>query len=94
LTVYDIERTNRFKRDYKLAKKRGYDLSLLMDVVRTLAEGKALKERHKDHALTGEWIGHRECHIQPDWLLIYRIFNDTLVLVLSRTGTHTDLFES
>jgi mRNA interferase YafQ len=90
--VYDIERTNRFKRDYKLAKKRGYDVSLLMDTIRTLAEGRALPERYKDHALTGDWIGHRECHLQPDWLLIYRVFNDTLVLVLSRTGTHRDLF--
>jgi mRNA interferase YafQ len=92
--AYDIERTNRFKRDYKLAKKRGYDLSLLMDAIRILAEGKTLPKRHKDHALTGSWIGYRECHIQPDWLLIYRIFDDALILVLSRTGTHADLFES
>ena len=53
---------------------------------------RALPEKNRDHALTGNWIGHRECHIQPDWLLIYRIENDLLVLTLSRTGTHGDLF--
>jgi mRNA interferase YafQ len=90
--AYEIERTGRFKHDYKLIKKRGYDISLLRDVIYTLAEGGSLPEKHKDHALTGDWAGHRECHVQPDWLLIYRIFNDRLILVLSRTGTHSDLF--
>jgi mRNA interferase YafQ len=90
--AYDIERTNQFKRDYKLIKKRGYDLSLLKEAIALLAEDGTLPEKYKDHALTGNWVGHRECHILNDWLLVYRIFDDTLVLVLSRSGTHSDIF--
>ena len=89
---YDIIRTSQFKRDYKLIKKRGYDLSLLSEVIGFLAEGEPLPEKYKDHALTGNWAGHRDCHILNDWLLIYRIEDDELVLVLSRTGTHSDVF--
>ena len=73
--------------------KRGLKIELLDEVIRVLARGDALPEKNRDHSLTGNWIGHRECHIQPDWLLIYRIENDMLVLTLSRTGTHADLFE-
>lgn len=67
-------------------------MDLLKDVVTRLANGEPLDLRHKDHPLSGEWSGHRECHIQPDWLLIYRYENDILVLALTRTGTHSDLF--
>ena len=72
--------------------KRGLKIKLLEDVIAALAMGETLPEKNKDHALTGDWVGHRECHIQPDWLLVYRIEDDVLVLTLSRTGTHSDLF--
>ena len=89
---YEIARTAQFKKDYKLAKKRGLDLDLLKEVVTKLANGETLPPEYRDHGLNGNWSGHRECHIQPDWLLIYRIDNDVLVLTLTRTGTHSDLF--
>ena len=88
----DIIWTNQFKKDYKLAMKRHLNIGILDDIIRMLASGEQLPEKYKDHALTGNWVGHRECHIQPDWLLIYRIENDLLVLTLTRTGTHSDLF--
>ena len=91
-TKYTVKTTTQFKKDYKLAMKRGLKISLLDDVIATLAMGEALPEKNKDHALTGNWTGHRECHIQPDWLLVYRIEDDVLVLTLARTGTHSDLF--
>ena len=72
--------------------KRGLKIELLEEVIATLAMGKTLPGKHKDLALTGNWGGHRECHILPDWLLIYRIEDDVLVLTVSRTGTHSDLF--
>lgn len=90
-TKYNVKLTSQFKKDYKLAIKRGLDISLLDDVIAALALGKTLPEKLRDHALIGNWIGHRECHILPDWLLIYRIENDVLVLTLSRTGSHSDL---
>ena len=68
----DIVWTNQFKKDYKLAQKRHLDIDLLDNIIRTLSHGEPLPEKNRDHALTGDWIGHRECHIQPDWLLIYR----------------------
>lgn len=89
---YEILSTGRFKKDLKGIMKRGYNLQLLQDVVSLLAAGSSLPEKYKDHMLTGNWIGHRECHITPDWLLVYRIDNDILVLTLTRTGTHSDLF--
>ncbi len=88
----DIVWTAQFKKDYKLAMKRRLDIELLDDIIRTLSRGETLPPKNKDHSLSGEWAGHRECHIQPDWLLIYRIDDDVLVLTLSRTGTHSDLF--
>lgn len=88
----DIVWTTQFKKDYKLALKRHMDIELLDNIIRSLSRGKTLSEKNKDHALTGDWVGHRECHIQPDWLLVYRIEDDVLVLTLSRTGTHSDLF--
>ena len=91
-TKYIVKPTSQLKKDYKLAMKRHLDISLLEEVVSQLALGKALPDKNRDHALTGDWIGHRECHIQPDWLLIYRIEDNVLVLTLTRTGTHSDLF--
>ena len=88
----DIVWTTQFKKDYKLAMKRHLDIELLDNIIRSLSRGETLPERNKDHALTGDWIGHRECHILPDWLLVYRVEDDVLVLTLARTGTHSDLF--
>ena len=79
----DIVWTNQFKKDYKLAMKRNLEIGLLDDTIRKLASGEQRPEKNKDHALTGNWVGHRECHIQPDWLLVYRIENDLLVLTFS-----------
>ena len=92
MTQYEIKNTTQFKKDYKLAKHRGLNLNLLKDIVTKLANGETLAPKHKDHSLSGNWTGHRECHIQPDWLLIYRYEEEVLVLTLSRTGTHSDLF--
>lgn len=91
-TKYIVKPTSQFRKDYKLALKRGLNVTLLEDVVAALAMGKKLPEKHKDHGLSGNWSGHRECHILPDWLLIYRMEDNVLVLTLSRTGTHSDLF--
>lgn len=84
--------TSRFKKDYKLAMKRGLNIDKIDDVIRMIAAGETLSEEYCDHQLSGNWKGYRECHIESDWLLIYRIENDILVLTLSRTGTHSDLF--
>ena len=89
---YEIVQTGRFKRDLKVARKRGYDLSLLGIVVDTLAAGESLPQKYKDHPLSGDYDGCRECHITPDWLLIYEIDGSDLILYLTRTGTHSDLF--
>lgn len=89
---YDIVWTNAFKKDYKLAQKRHLNIGLLDDIIRTLSRGEPLPDKNRDHALTGDWAGHRECHIQPDWLLIYRFEDNVLILTLARTGTHSDLF--
>jgi mRNA interferase YafQ len=89
---YTVKVTGAFKKDYKLAMKRGLQIALLDEAITALALGETLPENYKDHPLTGNWVGHRECHIQPDWLLIYRVEDDTLVLVLTRTGSHSDLF--
>ncbi len=90
---YKVIPTNSFRRDYKLISKRGYKTELLQEVVTMLANGEALPERYRDHMLTGEYDGCRECHIRPDWLLIYQIKNDELILYLTRTGSHSDLFD-
>lgn len=89
---YELIATTKFKKDLKKIIKRGYDIELLDTVVETLLCGEPLDIKYKDHALTGNWINHRECHIMPDWLLIYKIENDILVLTLIDTGTHSDLF--
>ncbi|MHB1255805.1 MAG: type II toxin-antitoxin system YafQ family toxin [Dethiobacteraceae bacterium] len=89
---YIVKPTNRFRKDYKLMEKRNLDMSLLDKIIAKLAQGIPLPVSNRDHELTGNYAGHRKCHIQPDWLLIYRILNDVLVLTLTRTGTHSDLF--
>lgn len=88
---YDLDSTNQFKKDLKTIIKRGYDMSLIDCVVETLRKGEKLPEKHKDHAMGGKWKGHRNCHITPDWVLLYKIDKNVLVLALSRTGTHSDL---
>lgn len=89
---YEILATGRFKKDLKTIMKRGYNIQLLQEVVSLLAVGSPMPEKNKDHALSGNWTGHRECHITPDWLLVYKLNADILVLTLTRTGTHRDLF--
>ena len=86
-------RTTQFRKDYKLAKKRGYNLDLLDKVLDILLNEEPLEAKYRDHALTGNYLGFRECHIQPDWLLVYKITESILVLTLYRTGTHSDLFK-
>lgn len=90
--MLEVVLSNHFKKDLKLISKRGYNLDLLDDVVEKLTRMEPLPEKNHDHNLTGDFVGFRECHIQPDWLLIYRIDNDELILFLSRTGSHSDLF--
>lgn len=89
---YELKTTGRFKKDLKLAINRGYNISLLQTVIDLLCAGTPLPEKYKDHALTGNWSNYRECHITPDWLLVYKAEDDILVLTLTRTGTHSDLF--
>jgi len=81
-----------FKKDYKRIKKRGYDTRLLEKAIRLLAEGRKLPAEYKDHALIGDYSGCRECHIAPDWLLVYEVIEKELLLYLTRTGTHSDIF--
>ena len=89
---YNIRPTTRFQKDLKRVQKRGYSLALLTAIIKRLAEGEALPEKNKDHSLSGDYAGCRECHITPDWLLIYEVADDELILYLTRTGTHSDLF--
>lgn len=90
-TKYTVKLTTQFKKDYKLALKRGLDVQLLDNAIASLTMDIPLPEKNRDHALTGNWAGHRECHILPDWLLVYRIEENILVLTLVRTGTHSDI---
>ena len=90
--MYQVKFTTAYKKAYKLMKKRGMDISLLDEVVDLLRQGRHLEERYRDHGLTGDLAGFRECHIKPDWLLIYLIENDVLTLTLIDTGSHSDLF--
>lgn len=89
-----IEYQGQFKKDYKLAVKRGLDITEMQKVISYLASEQPLPEKYRDHALTNsrEYKNVRECHIQPDWLLIYKIYNESLILKLIRTGSHSDLF--
>ncbi len=89
---YTVKPTTRFQKDLKKVQKRGYDISLLTEIIKKLANGEALPEKHRDHNLSGDYSGCRECHITPDWLLVYEIDNGELLLYLTRTGSHSDLF--
>lgn len=90
---YDIQFTNQFKKDLKLAKKQNKDLDKLFEVINILANGGMLDAKYRDHDLTGNYKGTRECHIEPDWLLIYEICGDVLVLMLYRLSSHSELFQ-
>ena len=91
--IYEIEVTNQYKKNLKKAFKRGYNLALLEKVVDMLASGETLPAKYKNHPLKGEYAGFFDCHIQPDWVLIYKIKKEKLVLLLLDTGTHSDLFD-
>ena len=90
--MLDIRYSAKFKRDYKVMMRRGYNPQLLQDVLNLLCDEQPLPPKYKDHALSGNYKGHRECHITPDWLLIYKIEHNIVTLTLTRTGTHSDLF--
>ena len=89
---YDVQFTDQLKKDVKLAKKQNKDLNKLFEAIDILANGGTLEARYRDHSLTGNYQGVRECHIEPDWLLIYEIRNEVLVLMLYRLGGHSELF--
>jgi mRNA interferase YafQ len=90
-TRYEVKATTHFKKDYRLAKKRGQNIQLLREIIKKLANGEILPEKNCDHSLVGDWIGYRECHITADWLLVYRKDDEVLVLTLTRAGSHSDL---
>jgi len=90
--MLELVTTSAFRKDLKIAKKRGYNLSLIELVIDELLKENTLVPKYKDHALIGNYTGFRECHISPDWLLIYSIDKSKLILTASRTGTHSDLF--
>ena len=92
-TKYTTSYTSTMKKDLKRAEKRGYNMQEFADIVCKLANDEPLDEHFHDHALEGKWVGHRELHIRPDWLLIYKKKDNLLILELSRTGTHSDLFK-
>ena len=90
--MYNIRPTSKFQKDLKRAKRRGYDIALLTSIIKMLAAREPLPAKNKDHELSGDYVGCRECHITPDWLLIYEVDREDLILYLTRTGTHSDLF--
>lgn len=90
--MYKIRPSVKFQKDLKRVQKRGYDISLLKNVLNLLVSGEPLPAKYKDHSLLGNYTGCRECHITPDWLLVYEIEDSELILYLTRTGTHSDLF--
>ena len=90
--MYIVKPTSKFQKDLKRAQRRGYDINLLTEVIEKLAAGETLDACFNDHPLKGKFVGCRECHITPDWLLIYKISGNVLFLFLIRTGTHSDLF--
>lgn len=89
---YEVKLTNQFKRDLKLAKKQGKDINKLFAVISMIAEGNKLDSKYRDHNLSGDYAGCRECHVEPDWLLVYEIIDSVLVLMIYRVGTHSELF--
>ncbi|EGK59018.1 RelE/StbE family addiction module toxin [Centipeda periodontii DSM 2778] len=90
--MLDLVTTTQFRKDLRKLRKRGADMQKLDDVLQMLCVEKQLPERYRDHALVGDYIGFRECHIMPDWLLVYAIDKGKLILTASRTGSHSDLF--
>lgn len=90
---YEVKFTSQFKRDLKLAQKQQKDISAMMEVIEKLANGETLDLKYRDHDLSGNYKGCRECHIEPDWLLVYEYINDVLVLMLYRLGSHSELFK-
>jgi mRNA interferase YafQ len=90
---YEVVQTSKFRKDYARLKKRGYDMSRLQNIVNAIARGETLPERCQDHPLQGDRRGYRDCHIQSDWVLIYKIDDNVLTLVLAETGTHSDILE-
>lgn len=90
--MLDIRYSAKFKKDYKTVVKRGYNPQLLQVVLKILSSEQPLPPKYQDHSLSGNYQGHRECHITPDWLLIYKVEQKELILTLTRTGTHSDLF--
>ena len=91
--MLEVKYSTRFKKDLKVCQKRHYDMNLLQQVINVLAVPAALQPQNKDHSLTGSYIPHRECHIQPDWLLIYLDEPEICVVTAIRTGSHSDLFQ-
>ena len=89
---YEVKFTSQFKKDLKLAQKQNKELDKLFEVVNILADGGTLEAKYRDHDLSGDYKGTRECHIEPDWLLVYEIRDEVLVLMLYRLGTHSALF--
>ena len=93
MRMLDIRRSTQFKKDLKKIIKQGKNLSLLEEIVNLLCAGKSLTEKNNNHALVGEWRGYKECHINPDWLLIYKVEEEINLLRLMRTGSHSELFK-
>lgn len=89
---YEVKFTNQFKIDLKLAQNQGKDTDKLFEVIEKLANGEKLDAKYRDHSLTGNYKGCRECHVEPDWLLVYEVMDDVLVLMLYRVGSHSELF--
>jgi mRNA interferase YafQ len=88
-----LKQTTQFKKDLRRMIKRGADMDLLDEVILMLRKREQLPEKYRDHALTGDWAGYRDCHVLPDWLLIYMISDEELILTATRTGTHSDIFQ-
>jgi mRNA interferase YafQ len=91
--LLELKQTSQFKKDLRRVSKRGMNMELLEEIILLLRERKPLPEKYNDHALTGNWAEYRDCHIQPDWLLIYRVDDDALILTATRTGTHSEIFK-
>ena len=90
---YELDFTSKFKKDIKLLKKQGKNIEKLYEIINILACGEELDVKYRDHNLIGNYKGYRECHIEPDWLLIYKVMENILILTLSRTGSHSELFK-
>ena len=90
---YELDFTSKFKKDVKLLKKQGKNIEKLYEIINILASGEELDAKYRDHNLIGNYKGYREYHIEPDWLLIYKVMENILILTLSRTGTHSELFK-